>query len=892
MTRRIRSLSKSSPKPLVVACSICVILGSSPQIVLGQARAAPASRAEAGRRVVDASSEIPTPASIIGWEPGADYKLADYGQIRSYFEALDAASERLMLETIGETAEGRPMMLAILSSEENLREWERYRAISERLARGLVEDSAEAAALAAEGKVIVWVDGGLHATEVSGSQFTSKLAHRVVSEESAEMKKIRENVILLLMPVMNPDGLDIVADWYQRHLNTEFADSRLPVLYHKYVGHDNNRDWFMIQQPETRAIANQLWHVWYPQIVLNHHQTAPFPARIFIPPFADPVNPHIPPLVVTGINLIGSTMHRRFAEEGKPGAVSRMGFTQWWNGGMRTAPYFHNQVGLLTEVAHNSATPREYDPATLPKQFSNGWSTQRPSTWYPYPWEGGWWHLSDSVDYMVTASTATADIAADLKDEWLFDAWRLARQAIEAGAEGGPFAYAVSLDEQNDASEAVELLEILRRGGVELRRADAAFEADGRRYAAGTYVIPASQAFRAYVMDLLEAQEYPDRRLYPGGPPAPPYDISGWTLPMQMGVVVDRIEGPFTASLSPAEGTEIDPGRGGVVGEGDALLLAPGDNAGFRLVNRLLAGEAGGRVRVRRAMMPFEAGGRSWPAGTFSIRASRAPLDALAREEGVELIAASPPTATIQLRRPRVGLYKSWVANMDEGWTRWVLEQYGFAYETLTDADVRDGNLSSLDAIILPSQNPRSILHGHAPGQMPPEYVGGIGLEGAVKLKEFIERGGTLIAFDAANGLPIDQFGLPVRDVTEGVDRDDLFIPGSLVRLDVDTGDPIASGMTEEAAAVFSRSRAFAVDSIAEESGLVDVVARYSADDLLMSGWEIGAKRYLAEQPAVVNVALGDGHVVLIGFRPQFRGQPRATFKLIFNTLFAAAADE
>jgi hypothetical protein len=295
---------------------------------------------------------------------------------------------------------------------------------------------------------------------------------------------------------------------------------------------------------------------------------------------------------------------------------------------------------------------------------------------------------------------------------------------------------------------------------------------------------------------------------------------------------------------------------------------------------------------VGRSTAPFEAAGRSWPAGTFSIRADRGALDALAREEGVELVAASRPASMVDLRRPRVGLYKSWIANMDEGWTRWVLEQYGFAYETLTDADVRAGNLSRLDAIILPSQSPDSILHGRAPGRMPPEYVGGIGLEGAVELKGFVERGGTLIAFDAASGLPIHQFGLPVTDVTAGVDRDDFFIPGSLIRLDVDTGDPIASGMTEEAAAFFSRSRAFSVDSDAEESGVVDIVARYSAEDLLMSGWEIGAQRYLAERPAVVKVALGDGQVVLIGFRPQFRGQPRATFKLIFNSLFAAAAEE
>ncbi|MBW3554463.1 MAG: peptidase, partial [Gemmatimonadetes bacterium] len=356
---------------------------------------------------------IPHPRDVFGFEPGADYRLATHDQIVAYFDRLDAASERVRVVRIGESVQGRPMILAFISSEANIARLDRWREIAERLARGRASES-EARRLAAEGKAIVWIDGGLHATEVASAQHSSLLAYRVAGEESAEMQRIRDDVVLLLMPVMTPDGLDLVADWTARGRGTEWEGSSPPVLYQFYTGHDNNRDWFMITQPETRAVTDVLYHQWYPQIVYNQHQTAPWPARIFIPPFSDPVNPHIPPLVVRGVNMVGDAMGTRFSEERKPGAVSRISFDMWWNGGMRTTPYFHNMVGILTETQHASVAPRCVPESALPDYIGNI-PAKAPSVFYPDPWMGGCFGLRDAVEYMVTGAMAVLDLASELR---------------------------------------------------------------------------------------------------------------------------------------------------------------------------------------------------------------------------------------------------------------------------------------------------------------------------------------------------------------------------------------------------------------------------------------------------------------------------------------------
>ena len=484
-----------------------------------------------------AQRDVPTPQSVLGWEPCADYKLATYEEIEDYFRKLAAAAPgRMKLVDMGKTSEGRTQVLGVISSEDNIRQLGKYKDIARTLAlahagdRPLTDDQARA--LARDGKAVVWIDFGLHSTEVAHGQTAPLMAFKAVTEESEEMKRIRDNVIFLLVANMNPDGTTMVASWYRENLGKPW-ESRLPELWHKYVGHDDNRDWYMMNQVETRNSARQLYTEWFPQIIYNQHQTGPFPSRIFVPPFDDPMNPNIPPLVIRGVNLVGDAMTRRLDQEGKRGAVSRMGFDTWWNGGMRTAPYYHNMIGILTETSHASATPATYDPKTFPKYFAGTTvPTLEPTTYYPSPYLGGEWHLRDSCNIMVTTSMAALDVAAKRREEWLYDIYQMGRDAIRANARE---TFIVGAD-QWDPGTAVKLVNVLRLGGIEVERATAPFSAGGTQYAAGSFLIRGAQPFEPYARDLLTPQIYPDMRFYPGGPPKRPYDITGWTLSYQMGV--------------------------------------------------------------------------------------------------------------------------------------------------------------------------------------------------------------------------------------------------------------------------------------------------------------------------------------------------------------------
>ena len=853
-----------------------------------------------------AQQSVPAPSDVFGFEPGADYKLANYDQITTYLTQLDAASDRAAMIEIGTSVLGKPLFLMFISSEENLQQRDKWRAISEQLARGRI-DEPTARQLADEGKAVVWIDAGMHATERAGAQMTPALAYRLVTEESPEMDEIRDKVIILLMPNLNPDGLDIVANWYTTYLGTPFETTSPTWLYHHYVGHDNNRDWFMNNMPESEAASHILYNTWYPQIVHNHHQTSPPWARIFLPPFADPVNPNIHPGVTTGVNLVGTAMANRFAMQKMPGVVSDFQYSMWWNGGMRTAPYFHNQIGILTEVAHATPTPRYYDPESLPQMLGSSRSntpTTGTDIFYPYPWEGGPSHFRDAVDYMITASMGILSIAADRKEKWLYNMYAMGRDAIEAAQDEGPFAYVIPA-EQWDESEAYRLVNVLRKTGIEVHRARQSFNADGKRYKAGSFIAFGAQAFRPMLTDLMEPQAYPDRRSSDGTPQIP-YDLAGWTLPLQMGVTVDRIMVPFDVNREEIVTTNLARPSGEVGRRSDyGFLMSHTDNRSVQAANKLLA--AGEQVFWLSDSLRI---GRSiYPPGTLLIERgeqTQLQVEDLARSMGLDFtgLSSDPGVARRPLALPKIGLYKSWVANIDEGWTRWLLEDFSFPVDTLHDADIAGANLSDYHAIILPSQGAAQILNGHPENTRPKEYTGGLGLEGTLALKEYVEEGGTLVTLDAASDFAIEQFGLPVRNVVRNVPSDKFFIPGSLIRTHIDTRHPVAFGMQKEAAVSFQRSRAFGTVRLSErgEGGQeevvdapepsVQIIARYATDDLLMSGWSLGEKQYIGGRAALMNVQLGRGNVILFGFRPQFRGQPGGTYKLFFNALHAATIED
>lgn len=876
-----------------------------------------------------------SPAEIFGFKPGDDYKLASYEQMETYYRQLAAQSDRVQLREIGESALGRTLYVLTISSPENLRNLEKYRSISEQLARARV-DSAAAAQLAEEGKAVVWIDAGLHATELAHGQMAPSLAHRVATEESAEMANIRDNVIFLLMPMMNPDGLEIVRKWYDSQLGTPFERTNPPEIYHHYVGHDNNRDFFMNNMPESKAVAKVIYNEWYPQIVYNQHQISPPFARIVIPPYSDPVNPIIHPGVTTGLNEVGSAMGNRFAMKNMPGAIADVGFSMWWNGGMRTVPYFHNMIGILTETGHNWPSPAFYDPKLFPRMRALRDNPRAPgqiideeldgvpdaTVLYPYPWSGGESRFSEPVNYMITASIAALRAASDSRVKWLTNIHRMGQDAIAAGQSGTRY-YLIPAGQRHD-DEAHNLVNVLLEGGIEIVRATEGFRVAGTRYSAGTFIVPAAQAFRPYVIDLLEKQVYPDTRLDPAGAVKPPYDISGWTLPMQMGVTVDFVADELDVDAEAVSGL-VSLSAGEVAGNARfGYALGHEMNVSIKAVNRLLRdGE-----RVFWSNEAFRAGRRDFAAGTFVIEGGDQTgerVQRVAAELGASFTALSsrPSDDLSALRLPRVGLYKSYTASMDEGWTRWLLEDYGFDLVSVFDDDVRTGELDELDAIIIPHPDARvnfandieKILTGHPEGSMPDEYVGGIGLQGALAIQRFVQEGGTLLTFGAANDFAIGMLGLPVRNVVAGVSRETFSVPGSLLRASVATSHPLAYGMPEEVALTVVRGAAFdvrgqqgCVDDLLNQSHCseltrggrlltehaptiaYDSVVNYATEDMLMSGWSKGTE-HIEGKTAMARVAHGSGQVIVYGFRPQFRGQPRGTYKLIFNALHAATIE-
>lgn len=839
-----------------------------------------------------------SPSAIFGFEPGADYELASYNQLLRFYNQLDKESENVKKIEIGKSTHGLPMILLFISSKENLEKLEEWKDISSKLALAKI-DSLQAGQLSQKGKVIVWIDAGMHANELATAQMAPLLAYRVATENTPEMRKIRENVILLLMPVINPDGLEMWHSWYYEHLNTPYETSQVPWLWQEYVGHDNNRDWFMGNMIETRNAMEIIYRQWYPQIVYNHHQPGQNKVweRIFIPPFRTPVNPRINPGVTAGVNEVGSAMMRRFANLDMPGALSGYVYSMYWNGGMRTVPYYHNMIGILSETVHGSPTPRFYDPKDKPANIADI-STDGSSTLYPYPWKGGWSHFRDAVDYAYTASIAVLDHAATRRESLLNGIYTMGRQEIRKGTAEGPFAYIIPKN-QWDPGEAENLVNIFIRGGIEVQRATENFSTEDKHYEAGSYIIYTSQAFRPYILDLMELQKYPDQFEYPGGPPKLPYDLAGWTLPMQMGIEVNKVKNDFIAkSETITDYIRISPGR--LKGSGGfGFLLNTKSNQSFRAINQFLHKGA----EVYRITSELKNGDKIFPAGSFIVRQIS---DRIASEildkTGIDAlkISSMPSVEKIQIRTPKVGIYKSWIANIDEGWTRWLLQnQYEFSLDTLHDIDIQTKDLLQYTSIILPSQSASAMLNGYNIQQMPKTYTGGLGQKGAYALEQYVRRGGTIIAFDAASDFMIEQLGLPVKDIVKGLDSRNFFIPGSLIKATVDKKSPLAWGVRDIVATSFQRSRAFTITKSAlrshdgkteGDSSLnpeVEVVVKYSPDvsDLLMSGWMLGGKN-IAGKPAMVRVPYGEGSVVLFAFRPQFRGQPRGTYKLIFNSIF------
>ncbi|HVA57652.1 MAG TPA: M14 metallopeptidase family protein [Gemmatimonadaceae bacterium] len=833
---------------------------------------------------------IPTPQSVFGFPVGADFHLIDYDASIAYFKRLAAVSDRIKLVDVGVTANGHPWTLAIISSPENLAKLDHYRDIAQRLAHPEGLAAVDAHLLAREGRAFVDISGGLHASEVAGAQHTIQLAYDLLAHaDDPEMKEILDNDVLLLWPSINPDGQNIVVHWYEENVGTPYEVAPLHELYEKYVGHDDNRDAYMLNVVESRVIA-RTWREWEPDIIYVHHQSSPVPTRIWLPPFAEPIAPEVPALMSREVNTIGMTIAQELESHGMPGATHMgTGFDAWYPGYIDYMPMLMNIDAFWTETAlYQYATPHFYTIRDFPPEYRD----LRPRSLYPSPWKGGWWRLRDAVDYMETASLAVLDYAAKYREEILYNRYVAGTKTIARYRKNPPFAYIVPRA-QHDPVAAADMLKRFAFNGVRIEALSRPAAYDGVTYPAGTWVIPMDQEFAQFVKQLMEPQDYPDLREFPGGPPEQPYDAAGWTLPYQMGVRVVEAAEPlseeFAGALAPvagkpvdwrtapgapletnAEAAGIEPLPGGLSGAGAVAALDPAQNNVFRFLNRALA--AGGAVA-------FQPGGPGASGRYLVSGLSPDKLDALATALAVrgERVANAAGAMAV---RPRIAVYKPWTASMDEGWTQWLLDQYEFKYSVLTNADIQAGDLNArFDVILIASDSPRSIMDGYAHGTVPPRYEGGLGAVGVGALDDFVIAGGTLVTLNASAQFAIDQLHLPVRNVVGDLQRKDFFASGSILRVTADPAHPVMAGMPAQADVFFDDSPVFTTLTGFAGSAL----ATYqTAGSPLRSGYLLGEK-YLQGYAAALDVQHGKGHVVLVGFRPQWRGQPVGTYRVVLN---------
>jgi hypothetical protein len=744
---------------------------------------------------------VPAPKDVIGFTPGDDRKLASWNQVLEYFQKLEDTSPRVKFEAIGKSTMDKPFVYATISTPENLKNLEKYKEINKKLAdpRLIKSNDAVAKSLIKQGKTIVLITFGIHSTEVGSTLSSMLVAHRLASSNEPEINKILENTIILLVPSLNPDGVDIVKNWYDKTLGTPFEGTSPPELYHKYIGHDNNRDWYAFTQVETQLTVDKIHNVWHPQIVNDIHQQGAFGARNFFPPYLQPVEPNVPKEIVEGYTELGNHIAAGMRKDGFSGITTNTSYDAWTPA--RAYSHYHGGVRILSETA----SARLATPINVPFERlrgDDGYDAKVESKDFAPVWKGGEWKLRDITNYMTGGIFHLLNHAATNREKWLNRFYAIGKEAVRPRKKGEVFAYI--LDSQNSRYAWI-FNQALRRAGVEYKTVGK-FTYEGKEYPDFTSVILMDQPYSGFAKAMIESQKYPDL-LDEKGNPIAPYDVTAHSLALLTDTKLVSVTTPIKFPEPPSRGS------GSGTGSGTGM--------------------------------------------------SNAPVKAL---------------------------YKSHVASMDEGWTRWVFNEYSYLFrksvfrnESISDKEIRSSSFPRLtDTIIFPDQSPAQMLNGHAKGSMPEEYTGGIGAEGVANLKKFVEDGGTLVFFNRASDFAIEQFNLPIKNVTKGLNRKDFYIPGSILRTNLDTNHRIAKSMPKDSIAWFENSPAFEIS----DKTNIEIIARYpdNPKDILLSGWALGAEK-IAGKAALVQVNVGKGKIILFGFRPQYRGQSLATFPLLFNAI-------
>jgi len=896
---------------------------------------------------ISLAQSIPTPKEHFGFNIGDNYQLANYTKTEAYFKKLDQSSERAKLTSIGKTEEGRDQFMMIITSPENHQNIEKYKAIAQQMARAENLSETEAKALAAQGKAIVWIDGGLHATEVVGAHQLIELAYQLNSRNDAETKTILDNVIILMVHA-NPDGQELVSDWYMRNTDPlKRTTSYLPRLYEKYAGHDNNRDFYMLNLKETQNMARQLFVEWLPQIMYNHHQTGPAGAVVAGPPFRDPFNYVFDPLVMTSLDAVGAAMINRLNAEDKPGFTQRAGspYSTWYNGGLRTTTYFHNMIGLLTEII-GSPTPSIIPlvPARLIPSSAN------PNPITPRPW-----FFRNSIDYSVSMNYAVLMYATRHRDELLYNIYRMGKNSIDKGRKDNWTQYPKRSDEiterfkkeqatkteasgpegmgrsggaipmklydsvfknpalrdarayilpynQADFATATRFANALIRTGIVVHRATADFSANGKNYPAGSLIVQCDQAFRPHIIDMFEPQDHPNDFQYPGGPPIAPYDAAGWTLAYQMGIEFDRVMEKLDGAFTRIADGEVQALKGKSpekMGKG-GFILSAANNHSFVAVNELL--KVGAEVyRINGSRVDA-------PTGSFYIPNKGKSGEWLMKNAsslGADLLATDMKTTEdmIRVNPSRIALWDAYGGSMASGWMRWIMEQYHFNVELLYAQEIDKGNLNNKYDVILfvggamPSlQGSGRSFGGPKPEDTPEAFrktIGNISVDKSIpELKKFMEAGGRILTIGSSTSLAY-HLKLPVSnalvEMNNGKERElpneKFYIPGSLMQITIDNNAKAAWGMKKTADVYFDDSPVFHIAPDAQTAGSIKPLAWFASEKTLRSGWAWG-QSYLKDGIAAFAATVGKGTLFAFGPEISFRAQTHGSFKFIFNQLY------
>jgi hypothetical protein len=834
---------------------------------------------------VDAQKTITSPEDFFGFQMGADRQLARWDRIVEYFYRLEKESDRLKVVNMGPSSEGHPFLLLLITSPENLASLDRLQMINKKISdpRGVSPEEIEG--YIREGKAVVFQSMSLHASEVGGTQMTPELTYDLLSRNDDEALRILDNVLFFMIPSFNPDGQVMITDWYRETVGTEFEGLDMPYLYHKYCGHDNNRDGDYHNLPESKYTAKAMFIDWLPQAYMDHHHMGSYGARFYVPPYCDPIRPYADPLAWREISWYGAHIAYRLEEEGFQGVLNAAQFAGWGHFGWHWITPFHNIAGMLTESANTRmATPVYVHPEQLKAGVRMFPEYEAQST-FPNPWPGGWWRLRTIVEQQKSSALALLDLAARNKEMVLRTAYLKARNQTIRGAEGDIKTIIIPAS-QHDYLTSVKMINTLLRSGIEIQKTESDILVEGRFYQKDSYVISLAQPKMGLIRNLLTETRYADNSWTRSedGTPVHPYDLATHTMYEFMGVRADAVEVAVKGDLRVLPGPEAMDGN--VTATAAGYVIDGRQNAAFQAVNMLL--DRG--MELKRLDKPFLEN----RAGDFILeKGSEKVLADIAGETGVDFMEmpAVPAEGLHPVKRGRTGLFQRYYGgNMDEGWTRLCFENFSFPYATLLSDEIKKGDLNKkFDVIILPDDSPEAITGiipkdgWYKPEEYPERYRSGIGKEGIENLRQFVKNGGTLVTFGSSYKFAVDEFDLKVKNVVEGLNSNEWFCPGSTIRVDIDNTHPLAYGMPSDGLVLFQLSPAFEIIP-GRSNEAYQTIVRYKDENLLKSGWLDGEEK-IAKKSAMITTACGKGRIVLIGFRTQHRNQTDGTFKFLFNTI-------